>query len=64
VTVARTPRRHGRTVPDLAKRWRKSEQLTLEWLEAFERTGFARRRGEFWFATERARRIQGFGPEG
>jgi DNA-binding IclR family transcriptional regulator len=64
VTVARKPRQHGRTVPELAQRWRMSEETTREFLEAFARTGYARRRGEFWFATPKATRIVGFGPEG
>jgi hypothetical protein len=63
VTV-RTPKRHGRTISELARRWRVSDEKALEFLEAFARTGYACRRGELWFATAKATRIVGFGKEG
>jgi len=40
-----------------------SEEKAAEFLAAFATTGYARRRGEFWFATARATRIAGLGPE-
>jgi hypothetical protein len=38
------------------------EEKALEWLRAFEKRGYATRRGAFWFGTEKANRISGFGP--
>jgi DNA-binding IclR family transcriptional regulator len=57
-----TTTHRGRTVAELAQRWRMSEETALEFLEAFRRRGYARRRGGLWFATEKATRIIGFGP--
>ena len=59
-----TTTHRGHTITELARRWHMSEEKALEFLEAFEKRGFARQRGKLWFATEKASRIQGFGPEG
>lgn len=58
------PRPRGRTAAQLAAHWGMSEARALEWLAAFARRGFARRRGAYWYPTERAQRLIGFGPEG
>jgi hypothetical protein len=63
LTVARTPRRRGRSVDELSVRWGLSTETTLEFLEAFRRAGYARGRGELWYATAKAARIVGFGPD-
>lgn len=46
--------RRGRTAAELAQRWGVRESQAREWLEDFERRGYARRRGAYWFATARA----------
>jgi hypothetical protein len=48
----------GYTVAELAGRWRLSEVRALDFLEGFERHGFAVCRSGFWRATEEARRLQ------
>jgi DNA-binding transcriptional MocR family regulator len=58
VTVAHvTPKRRLRSVAELAARWQISEERALAWLEDFEERGYAERRGEFWRATAKARRL-------
>ena len=59
VTVAR----RGRTVAQLAERWRMSPDKAREFLVAFERRGYARKSGRWWYATEKATRIIGFRPD-
>jgi hypothetical protein len=58
------PKRRWHTAAELAARWRMSPEQAEEWLEAFERTGFACRQGNYWLATERARKVMGLGPDG
>jgi DNA-binding IclR family transcriptional regulator len=58
--VTAVPKRRGRTVAELALRWQMSPEKATEFLEAFRRTGYARRRGDYWYATAKATRIVGF----
>jgi DNA-binding IclR family transcriptional regulator len=63
VTGRLVTRRRGRTIAELAARWSMSEEKAHEFLAAFERRGYTRRRGAYWYATPKAMRITGFAPE-
>jgi hypothetical protein len=57
VTV-RAPRRCWFTANELAHRWRVSEVRALELLDGLRETGYAERRGMYWRASARARRLR------
>lgn len=50
-------RRRALTVRECAVRWGVSEKQALVFLEDFQARGYARRRGRFWSATVKARRL-------
>jgi hypothetical protein len=55
VTVAvAPPKRRLYAAAELADRWRVSEGKAVEFLEQFERAGYALQRGGYWRATRRA----------
>ena len=62
-TRAGARRRRGKTAAELATRWAMSEEKAVEFLELFVQRGYATRRGELYYATQRASRVRGFGPE-
>lgn len=62
--MSTTPQPGGITALQLAVRWQKTPAEAREWLRAFEKTGYAERRGAYWFPTAKALKITGFGPAG
>jgi flagellar motor protein MotB len=57
VTVS-APQRHLHTTAELADRWCMSEDRALEILRGLRETGYVEKRGDYWRASARARRLR------